>query len=324
MSYHRLETIFITIAEKARRVSYNLSTTQPLLISLDSFEGAVKDASEIDRLQLVGTHGYELFQLKKLLTSIKDKKARHFCDQVLSKLLNVNKRSSINISDIFEEFIQGITYFEEEAATLGKPSHQLIYHRLSSCGTGDDAFRRMHHSCIGVSRQEKKRRRKMIETCYIERLIFDRFFTYAVFYDSKKGEPPQQDVGHLDRISLTKTDYKSCFPDEDIEVHLGFTGDIPSILTIIKTKKGIEKNRETYIKTFHEISGWPKTWKRYKYDLFVDAIKTIGDKSYRKFQTFKRESKWVPWIQGDVRSESLIHSTDTDSDDSSEDTRYTV
>ena len=63
----------------------------------------------------------------------------------------------------------------------GITAEEPIYHRLSSCGNGTDAFRKMNQQCVStMDSHEKNVIKHKIEKCYIERLVFDKLF---IFYE---------------------------------------------------------------------------------------------------------------------------------------------
>jgi hypothetical protein len=310
-TYHEIETLLLDVSSKSRRYAHGFDTnTDALIASLSAFDTAIRTASTFDRLMLTDVYGWEIYHIKRTLQNVNHTVARTVREQVITKLLMVTNNRIFNLSTIFENFIKGITYFSfQEADNPSGP----IYHRLTSCGPADDAFKQTLICTKNQSKDIKNKTKEKIETCYIERLIYDNLYKNLKFYDSKAGEPPQQDKGHNDRLDLTKTDFNSCFPHIDIDVDVSFEHDIPVHVTIIRRKKGLEISRETYHKPIHDSPQGLRAWQRYEYDIMVDCTKTVGNVHYRKFQAYKLHTDWTK-IKN--RTQSVNPSTSTNSDSS--------
>ena len=305
MAYYNLESVLLDVSSKARSYSYGVHTNTDMLVSsLSSFDMAVRAANTMDRLLLVDVYGWEIYQIKRILQKVNNTIARTVCDQVITQLLMVTNNRIFNLSVIFENFIKGITYFhyqDEEAPPSGP-----IYHRLYSCDSADDAFKHTLICTKNQSKELKQKTKEKIETCYIERLIYDNLYKNLKFYATKSGEPPQQDKGHNDRLDMTKKDFNSCFPDIDIGIDVSFDHDIPVSVTITRRKKGLEISRETYHKPIHDAPLGLRAWQRYEYDIMVDCMKTMGNVHYRKFQTFKLHTDWTK-LKKTTQSADMVH-----------------
>jgi hypothetical protein len=106
----------------------------------------------------------------KSLSSLSEIQSLH--DKIF-KILNINKYTPLNITRHLGEFIKGITYFSYQQPIDDAP----IYHRLSSCGNGSIAFREKYNQCTAaLTFKEKRNIKKQIETCYIERLIYNELY----------------------------------------------------------------------------------------------------------------------------------------------------
>jgi hypothetical protein len=290
-SYYELESSLLDVSSKARSFSHGFhDDSEALVSSLSVFDRVVRTTNAMDRLMLVDVYGWEIYQIKRILQNINHTVVRTVRDQVITQILMVKNERVFNLSTIFENFIKGITYFYYQNSDAHSGP---IYHRLYSCGPADDAFKHTLTCTKTQSQAIKKQTKTKIETCYIERMIYDNLYKNLKFYETKVGEPPQQDKGHNNRLDLTKKDFNSCFPNIDIDVDVSFDHDIPVHLTIIKKKKGLEISRETYHKPIHDAPLGLRAWQRYEYDVMVDCAKTIKNVQYRKFQTFKLQTEWV-------------------------------
>jgi len=88
----------------------------------------------------------------------------------------------------------------------------------------------------------------MIETCYLERQIFDELYReFEMSYDGTAT--PSQDEGHKHRLKLTKEDFKTCFPNIETIISIKYDQHMPVTITITKTRNGIFSSSETYTKT---------------------------------------------------------------------------
>lgn len=173
----------------------------------------------------------ELQRMKPIISKFD----RSLHDKIFNKL-NISRYVS-NVTSIFEEFIKGITYFEDERENNVTP----IYHRLYSCGPYEDTHRLGNLICTDIlTKAEINRRRPLIERCYVERLIYDEIYKNYALYFPYKNEPPSQDDGHLFRMKITKEDFETCFPSTQIEVHIDHEENLPIRATIVRTHNGVK------------------------------------------------------------------------------------
>lgn len=121
--------------------------------------------------------------------------------------LNFNRTYEIKtklITEIFTNFVRGITYFKSEFQDFRYP----IYHRNASCGstnqTSDEKFVK---TLYGPDKS------LYVQRCYIERKIYDkiykRFFNY-------------QDIGHLHELKIVEQYYDTYFPNDNLKITLIF------------------------------------------------------------------------------------------------------
>lgn len=138
------------------------------------------------------------------------------------------------ITKTFNTFMQGITYFQNQHVyNMNDP----IYHRDGSCSQKHT----MNHDCL--TKTLKNKHSKYIETCYIERLVYDRLWTDI--------SQTQQDKGHLDWLTNTKISYQSCFPNGNVEIDIEYDDSfVPIQLVVTKYNHGKIKSVQTYRKHF--------------------------------------------------------------------------
>lgn len=201
-----------------------------------------------------------------------------FSDSVLRNILQIHKNKNIDLSYIFEEFIKGITYFKYQQES----KYSIIYHRLYSCGSKGNSE---NLKCT-KTKYSKEHKRK-IETCYIERLIFDQLYREI-------GEELTQDKTHIDRLEITKNIYQTCFPKQDIVVNIQFENRVPTRCNITRLKNNKIISEETFVKTFAINNNTFGLIGKIEYMMITDCYRVINEKRFYKCQFFIRESKWIP------------------------------
>jgi hypothetical protein len=95
--------------------------------SAKNFIKVLETTDYIQRIAFKDLHYENLVKIKfQLITH-----SRSIHDKIFVKLLNFEKAPPLQITKYFDEFLKGITYFSSESPA---------YHRLSSCGSGTQAF----------------------------------------------------------------------------------------------------------------------------------------------------------------------------------------
>lgn len=148
-----------------------------------------------------------------------------------NKVLKINPKTYFNYipTKVFEEFIKGITLFEESNNTI---LSQPAYHRPDSCGRKDIDF---------LTKFQKKNNVQALRMCIIERKIYDHIYEHILY---------KQDAGHLlelhrlERLYLDHTLQKI-----DVTVH--FKNDIVPYLLIVRTYR---KDNLISVETFDKRS----------------------------------------------------------------------
>jgi hypothetical protein len=247
-----------------------------LIISIEAWEKQLKKSSPYLISALKNLH-YE--QLTKLVFFMRSKpQLRKYHDIIFTNILEFKKQVPKNVTRIFHDFIRGTTYLSNQSPPVSEP----VYHRLDACGSGTDAFRKEYNQCThNMTRKQRNDIKKRIETCYIERLIYD-----ALYKEFSIDEI--QDEGHLHRLKLTKDDFLSCFPVTSLDVNIEFDQHLPVRLIITRSQHGKVYSVETYTRTIiYDSLTQVKI-----YDDIVDVEKkTIGG-HYFKVQTFTTHGPW--------------------------------
>ena len=190
-------------------------------------------------------------------------------------------RAVSHVTTMFDEFIKGITYFDDQPLGPRAPA----YHRLFSCGTGRTAFRQSYLQCRDdgtMSGPDRRRTQEQIQTCYIERLVYDALFKHEhLHFPTHNQSVTPQDAGHEHFLTVTRGDFQSCFPHMDLRVHVDFDGNVPVRLEITRIVHGRRTSSSIYIKELHAGHG--------TYDPFVKCflVKANGETTTR-IQTFRR------------------------------------
>ncbi len=314
-----IESAFLEAAREGRTLvlfdQYRLSNSSNSPAVTASLENLRKALTSLNRVllrahafdieYLMDRHYTELARLKFTLTTHvrakSDPGIRSLHDKIFRKHLRFDSQSQVvprGVTRIFEEFIKGITYFQnQQQEQLATP----IYHRLSSCGPSadDDKHRADHLICSKVSQTaaERARRRALTERCYLERLIFDALYRHEALHFPVIGtELASQNSGHLERLSTTQEDYESCFKDHSMEVTITYDDSMPCTLNVVRMYKDRILSEEIYTKTFSFSSSSGNK----VFDPFISCIRRVlnatnGNVStYGKVQTFADKRRWRP------------------------------
>ena len=279
-----IENTFWNLAMNVQKFLCEIGKLEEVKVSARALINRLQAYHDVEKNTFIDKHYEQLSRIKYFLIKKPDPTVRSIHDKLFVNLLNFPKNPPLRITRVFEDFIQGITYFRKETVHGEQP----IYHRLTSCGPGTNAFRTRYNQCNnGMSKKAKQLSKTRIQTCYIERLIYDKLYnTQTLFFPARGNSVSSQDQGHLNWLEQTKADFKTCFPNIDIVVELNdFDGLMPSKLTIIRRKKNGNSSREVYIKDI--IHGEIKT-----YDVFVQCSLFANNKEKRKVQRFEKEEKW--------------------------------
>ena len=212
---------------------------------------------------------------------------RGFIDRIFTNSLRLNKRMPTSLTIIFNEFVQGVTYFINQSDNA-----MPVYHRLYSCGPHNDAFRNTFLQCTPtMSKNERQSIKNRIITCYVERLIYNAIYQHQSLLFPLNGTEytARQDDGHEHWLMQTRNDFKSCFPKSDITVDiLDFDNAWPLKLEVKRTIHGKVISTETYTRTLYidVVTGI----KRYNDE--IECVRTTSNFIYFKVQQFALEMQW--------------------------------
>ncbi len=236
----------------------------------DVIDACASEATAVpyDVVHMVSEHNHVLSQLQRTLSF--NPSLRSIQDRLFNRLQRIaGWRVVAPATQVFESFIKGITYFAHEHDARAKP----VYHRLYSCGTASQEHRHGNLICSeGLTAAELRRRRPLIERCYIERLIYDQIYQHesiteqgtpanlssfaavssaaaqhelgtsegrpcasGVRIESRGNATAAQDQGHLFNMQRTKEDFETCFPNTIIEVEVTYHDNMPQRLIVQRT-----------------------------------------------------------------------------------------
>lgn len=278
-----LDDAFWNFARDIKRCTLNIiDITDPSINdSANVFINKLEQTEYIQRITFKDLRYDNLSRIKYHLAGLKSKQARSIHDKIFRKLLNFEKAPPLKITKQFDEFLKGITYFAFQIP----PDKSPAYHRLSSCGSGTEAFRQAYNQCQkSMTKSKISRVKKQIETCYIERLIYDDLYKkQTLFFPTDGRSSPSQDVGHTHWLEQTKQDFLTCFPDVEIKVTIEeFDGTLPITLRIYK-KIGAHSTEEVYKKSLNAR----------EYDPFVVGYLYRANRLIKmKVQTYDKRQKW--------------------------------
>jgi hypothetical protein len=186
---------------------------------------------------------------------------------------------------MFHQFIQGVTFFQHQAG-IQVP----IYHRVNACGPWDHAFREAFQRCSEDMEEDRLEDvKKRIETCYIERLVYDEIYHGYTLHFPKRGDDIHgQDEGHMHRLQVTKEDFATCFPHLDLEVSMEWDMGFPMHLKITRRSHGKVSSTETYQRSMTIMEPFGTR----VYDPTVECIRETQQKRYYRTQRFDYLPKW--------------------------------
>lgn len=274
----KLEETLSCLMTDCRKLSY--AHNVDIGSRLKTFLKLLNEASDVQLYYFKEKFQGELHRMKAVIAKFD----RSMHDKIYNKL-KISRYIS-NVTSIFEEFIKGITYFEHEKDDKAIP----IYHRLYACGPYADTHRQGNLICTqDMSKDELRRRRPLIERCYIERLIYNEIHKYYSLHFPTKNDSPTQDEGHLFRMKITQEDFQTCFPETTITVDIHHEDNIPIKAVITRTIKGL-----TTIMTFCKYVTLSPNFgvKIYQENIEVEKIDTKGRK-YIKTSRFANSGKFV-------------------------------
>jgi hypothetical protein len=213
-------------------------------------------------------------EVKYFLLSIKTNKSRSIHDKIFTKILKLNLKLPLGITHVFEDFIKGITFFNNEIENIKKIP---IYHRSASCGNSSEDFKKKYFQCYNTNTSEEiEIKKNHIFKCYLERLIYDDMFRILTmhFPTNLTNQELKQNKGHLFQISERAKNFNKCFLGINIIIDIDYDNNFPIILKISYIKDNNIIKKEIFMKTTY-IDEYGNT--RYEDDVFHKIIENNNE-----------------------------------------------
>jgi hypothetical protein len=281
---------------------------EEIIAVLDSLEKFLRKLStkRLDRFRY--EHDQSLRFVKQKLVSIKNPKVRSFHDKIFKNLLHYDGLKR-RVTLIFEQFIQGITLFDNE---MKKPIADITYHRDASCGPRDldrEQYKDTRSCKITHGNPILKENKKLVYKCYLERLIYDEMYKqYTLFFPDQWDQESYQDRGHRDMLEDVRKDFESCYPNMALSVVIKYTTqNIPYFLEITKHSKKYQQIIE--VETYVRVEQENKDIARYN-DMYLETVnceKYVRGMRLYKTQTYKKGSqKWSKDVRLQAQYKELL------------------
>ena len=263
------------------KATYHRDSIENVMSILLAFEQELNKIKKKDIPEFIQKYGCMLSSIQyNLYTLISDpNNATHKPDLLnsrnrifFSKLPSIQPEIVMRkVTDIFHDFIKGITWFDNEHTYSPK---EPAYHRPGSC----PANGQNNPTCTKGNNINAN----VIEKCYIERLIYNAIWQKIMMFP--------QDKQHNDWLENTRKAYNTCFPNTNIEATLGYSNKkyiehIPEVLSVTKTNNLIfTKDECIYTKEY--------LYNRRMYVFPVDCVKHVGTMIYKKKNYYVEDSIW--------------------------------
>jgi hypothetical protein len=265
-----------------------------LMQSLVVLQGELEAMDQTSRLRLKMRNDISLRSAISLIRSLfSEARFRKLYTEVFERLLGYGGLR-FRATEIFEQFVKGITCFNGDIPAGDE--YSPLYHRPKSCGSknaGRDQYKRTHTCKIeapvsgakGVAQYLKKNKKRVMH-CLVERMIYDGIFMrLSLQFPSRGDETSMQNVGHVNMLEDVRRDFRTCFPNLELDVHLRFDeNDLPVEVTTTLTTSNMRKNVETQTYVRNTIQNATCYDSMYHPDVFCK--RTANGKEMYKRQTF--------------------------------------
>ena len=293
-------------------ISYsNLQETtklEEIITVLDSLKKFLSKQSRKRLERFRYEHDQSLRFVKQKLVSMRNSKVRSFHDKIFKNILRYDDLKR-RVTLIFEQFIRGITLFDNE---MKKPIAEIAYHRDASCGSRDldrEQYKDTRSCKITHGNPTLKVNKKLVYKCYLERLIYDEMYKqYTLFFPDQWDQESYQDRGHRTMLEDVRKDFESCYPNVVLSVVIKYTThNIPYFLEITKQSKKYQQviEIETYIRVEQENNDIT----RYE-DMYLETVnceKHVRGMRLYKTQTYKKGSqRWSKDLRLEVQYKELL------------------
>jgi len=195
----------------------------------------------------IDKHIDELRKIKNFLLERKDTRSRSIHDKIFTSILKMDKYIPLGITQVFEDFVKGITYFSNEIENKKKIP---IYHRAASCGNSSEDFKKKYLQCYKDNNElTLEIKRDHIFKCYLERLIYDKIYLNSILhFPSGLNNELRQNNGHIFQLKERAKNFNECFLGLNIEIEIFYELELPSYLIIKYIKDGNIEKIEEYSK----------------------------------------------------------------------------
>ena len=195
----------------------------------------------------IDKHIDELRKIKNFLLERKDARSRSIHDKIFTSILKMDKYIPLGITQVFEDFIKGITYFSNEIENKKKIP---IYHRAASCGNSSEDFKKKYLQCYKDNNELTLTiKREHIFKCYLERLIYDKIYLNSILhFPSGLNNELKQNNGHIFQLKERAKNFNQCFLGMNIDIEIFYELELPSYLIIKYIKNNIIEKIEEYSK----------------------------------------------------------------------------
>lgn len=220
----------------------------------------------------IDKHIDELRKIKNFLLERKDKRSRSIHDKIFTNILKIDKYIPLGITQVFEDFVKGITYFSNEIENKKKIP---IYHRAASYGNSSEDFKKKYLQCYKDNNElTLKIKKDHIFKCYLERLIYDKIYLNSILhFPSGLNNELRQNNGHIFQLKERAKNFNECFLGLNIEIEIFYELELPSYLIIKYIKDGNIEKIEEYSKIVYIDSFGVK---RYSDKTILKIIKEDG------------------------------------------------
>jgi hypothetical protein len=277
-NFNDLTNIFFDIYSNIKFIQLEHNIDENKLINLyknlDTFYNKLyKNKNNNILLQgFIDNNYLKIKEIKNFLLSIKTNKSRSIHDKIFTKILKLNNYIPLGITHVFEDFIKGITYFNDEMENVKKIP---IYHRSASCGNSSEDFKKKYLQCYNTNEPEEiEIKKNHIFKCYVERLIYDDMFrTLSLHFPTiLDNQELKQNKCHLFQLNERAKNFNECFLGTKIKIEIDYDNNFPIILKINYTKDDKIIKREIFMKSTY-IDKYGNT--RYEDDVFHKIIENM-------------------------------------------------
>ena len=117
-------------------------------------------------------------------------------------------------------------------------------------------------------------------------MIYDDIYgKVSLHFPAAPFDDNTQDVAHEQRMTVTREDFRTCYPDIDIKINMDYEADMPFLVRVTRITRGKVTSTEEFKRSF---------WMDGAYDAVVECTRSTELRTWHKGQTYARE---VPWKQ---------------------------